>query len=176
VAARSIHIVARLAWILPVFFLLLTPHQAKVAYELYATLQEGTPAEAEIVSLEQSNRVDVTYDYAHLRVTLDDGRVIEREKMSLPHSIATIIQNQNMETVEVRVRPGANQEIVLAEMGRTQWQIAAMNAAMAFFGAVVFGVGVWWWNRYLRRQGDPSERGVTEGDANHPAREIVRER
>ncbi len=173
-AARSTRIVARLAWILPVFFLLLTPHQAEVAYDLYTTLQEGEPAQAEIVSLEQSNRVDVTYDYVHLRATLDDGRVIERKKLSLPHSIATVIRNQDRDMIEVRVRPGADQEMVLAEMGATQWRIAALNAAMAFFGAVVFGIGVAWWNRYLRREGDPSERGVVDGDADHPARAIVR--
>lgn len=173
-AARSFHIVARIAWIVPIFLLLLAPHQVNVAYDLYTTLTEGEPAQAEIVELHQENRVDVTYDYAHLRVTLDDGTVIERETMSLPHSIATVIQNKGLGTVDVRVRRDADQEIVLAEMGRTQWQIAAMNAAMAFVGALVFGGIIWWWNRYLRREGDPSERGVDEGDADHPARQVVR--
>lgn len=174
-AARSTRIVARLAWLVPLACLLLALHQADVAYDLHRTLTEGERAQAEIVELHQANRVDVTYDYAHLRVTLDDGRVIEREQMSLPHSIAAVIQNQGKRAVEVRVRPGADQEVVLAEMGSTQWKISAMNAAMALLGALVFGGLVGWWNRHLSRQGDPSERGVDEEDADHPARQVVRE-
>lgn len=165
-------IVARLAWILPIFFLLLMVHQGWVALGLYETLTEGTRAEAQVIEVHQSNRMDVTYDYVHLRVELDDGRVLEREQMSLPHSLVPRIQDKD--SVAVRVRPGAAQEIVIMDVIRTQWRIAAMNAAMAFLGAVIFGIGVFWWNRYLRREGDPAERGIDEPDAKHPARQIVR--
>jgi len=165
-------IAARTAWILPVFFAGLFVHQGLVAYQLHATLTQGEPAQAEVLEVHMENRVDVTYDYASLRVELPDGQVITKEKMSLPHSLIQLLQNK--ETVPVRVRPGAAQEIVVAEFGATQWRIAALNAAMALGAAIVFGIGIFYWNRYLRREGEPSDRGVTEPDPDHPARQIVR--
>ena len=165
-------IAARSAWILPVFFVGLFVHQAFVAYHLQATLTQGELVEAEVLEVHMENRVDVTYDYASLRVELDDGQVITKEKMSLPHSLIQLLEGR--ETVPVRVRPGAAQEIVVAEFGATQWRIAALNAAMALGAALVFGIGIFYWNRYLRQEGEPSERGVTEPDPDHPARKIVR--
>ena len=165
-------IATRAAWILPVFFVGLFGHQAFVAYHLQTTLTEGELAQAEVLEVHMENRVDVTYDYASLRVELADGQVITKEKMSLPHSLIQLLENRD--TVPVRVRPGAAQEIVVAEFGATQWRIAAMNAAMALGAALVFGLAIFYWDRYLRRQGDPSERGVTEPDPDHPARQIVR--
>lgn len=171
-AANVSHIVARVAWILPIFFAGLFVHQAQVAYHLHQTLTEGQPAEAQVLEVHRENRVDVTYDYVNLRVELPDGPVITKEKMSVPHSLIPMLEGQ--ETAEVRVRPGASQEVVITEIGPTQWRIAAMNAAMAFGAALVFGIGVFFWNRYLQREGEPSERGVTEEDPNHPARQITR--
>lgn len=165
-------IAARTAWILPVFFAGLFIHQAIVAYQLQATLTQGELAEAEVLEVHMENRVDVTYDYASLRVELEDGQVITKEKMSLPHSLIQLLENR--ETVPVRVRPGAAQEMVVADFGATQWRIAALNAAMALGAAIVFGIGIFYWNRYLRREGEPSERGVTEPDPDHPARQVVR--
>jgi hypothetical protein len=172
VASTVIHYIARTAWIIPVFFLGLFGHQTYVAYHLQKTLTEGQPATAEVLEVHMENRVDVTYDYASLRVELPDGQVITREKMSLPHSLVQLLENR--ETVDVRVRPGAVQEVVVAQFGATQWRIAAMNAAMALGAALVFGLGIYYWDRYLRREGDPSERGVTEPDPDHPARQITR--
>jgi hypothetical protein len=45
---------------------------------------------------------------------------------------------------------------------------------MSFGAALLFGIAIWFWNRSLRRGGDPAERGVTEPDPDHPARKIVR--
>mgnify|MGYP006426011563 CR=1 FL=1 len=167
-------IATRLAWIVPIFFLGLSAQQARVAYTIQQTLTRGAPVTAEVLELHQENRVDVTYDYVSLRVEAPSGAVLTKKKMSLPHSLAPALEGQ--ETLAVRVQEGATQEVVIAQLGGTQWRIAAMNAAMALVGALVFGAGVWWWSRYLRREGDPSARGVTESDADHPAREIVRER
>lgn len=152
---NATHLVARIAWILPLFFTGLFVHQTRVAYHLHKTFTEGEPAQAQVLEVHQENRVDVTYDYASLRVTLPDGRVITKEKMSLPHSLIQLLENR--ETVDVRVRPGSSQEVVVTELGATQWRIAAMNAAIAFGAALVFGLGVFFWNRYLRREGEPAE-------------------
>ena len=174
VVKRFSLIVARLTWVIPIFFLGLAVHQARVAYNIHNTLTQGEPATAEVLELHQENRVDVTYDYVSLRVKTGSGEVITKEKMSLPHSLAPILEGQ--ETLDVRVRRAAPQEVVIARVGGTQWRIAAMNAAMALVGALVFGGGIWWWSRYLRREGDPSERGVSEPDEDHPARQRVRDK
>lgn len=171
-ASNVIRYIARAAWILPIFFAGLFVHQAFVAYGLRATLTEGQPTTAEVLEVHMENRVDVTYDYVSLRVELPDGQVITKEKMSLPHSLIQLLENT--ETVDVLVQPGAAQEVVIAQFGATQWRIAALNAAMALGAALVFGLGIYYWDRYLQREGEPSERGVTDPDPDHPAREITR--
>ena len=56
----------------------------------------------------------------------------------------------------------------------TQIRIAGINALMSLGATLLFGVAIWFWNRSLRREGDPAERGVTEPDPDHPARRTVR--
>lgn len=167
-----------MAWILPVFFLCLTAHQANVASDLNVTRTQGTSATAEVLEVHKENRVDVTYDYVSLRVPLPDGGTLTREKLSLPHSIVPAIQDRA--TLDVKVLPGADREIVVTEtigptpIVDTQLRIALMNAAIAFGAALIFGLGVFFWNRTLRTDGDPAERGVTEPDPEHPARVVYR--
>lgn len=171
-------IVARVAWILPVFFFFLTVHQSKVAYDLDVTRSGGTTATAEVLDVHKENRVDVTYDYVSLRVPLPDGGTLTREKLSLPHSIVPAIQDRT--ALEVKVLPGAAREIVVTErigptpIVDTQLRIALMNAAISVVASLLFGVGVFFWNRTLRDDGDPAERGVTEPDPDHPARQVYR--
>ena len=177
-ASKRIRIIARLMWVLPALLLLLAINQAKVARDVRHTLEAGLPATAEITNVQKENRVDVTYDYVDLRVVLEDGRVLTKETLSLPHSLFPLIENQ--ETVEVRVLPGAAQEIVIASTGgpearlvaRPQWRLAAINAAMSFIGFVIFAAGVFAWNRYLGRRGDPAERSVEEAQAEAAAADV----
>jgi len=165
-------LVARGAWIVPAFFLVISLHQAKTSYDLNATLQNGEPATATVTEVHEENRVDVTYDWVSLRIPRSDGTVIEKEKLALPHSLVPLIKDR--ETVEVRVQAGATQEVVITAIVNTQWRIAAMNAGISFFAALLFAAGVWYWNRGLTVEGDPAERGVETPDPDHPARRIVR--
>ena len=68
--SNAARFIARMLWILPAVLLFLTLHQAKVALDLRATWQQGTSAVAEVLHYENSNRVDVTYGYVSLRVSL----------------------------------------------------------------------------------------------------------
>jgi hypothetical protein len=170
--------IARIAWLLPLFFLGMSLHQGKVAYDLRTTKTQGTEATAEVLEVHKDNRADVTFDYISLRVPLPDGSTLTREKMSLPHGIVPVLLDK--ETLAVRVNPGGPRDIAIVETVKstpivdTQMRIAGMNGFMAFGAALLFGVGIWYWNRSLRREGDPAQRGVTEPDPDHPARQVVR--
>ena len=174
-ASKPIRVVARLMWALPLLLLVLAINQAKVARDIRHTLEAGVPATAEITNVQKENRVDVTYDYVDLRIVLEDGRVLTKETFSLPHSMFPLIENQ--ETVEVRVLPGAAQEVVIASTGgpearliaRPQWRLAAINAAISAIGFLIFAAGVFAWNRYLGRRGDPAEKRVEASEV-EPAR------
>lgn len=173
-----IRLAARSAWALPVLLVLLCGHQVKVAVDLTSTRTNGTAATAEVLDVHLERRVDVTYDYISLRVPLSDGGTLTKEKLALPHSLVPALQEK--ETVAVRVQPGAAREVVVTEaigsttVVDTQRRIAMMNAAISFAAALLFGIGIFYWNRVLGTTGDPAERGVTEPDPDHPARQVVR--
>jgi len=170
--------VARAAWFAPLLLVGLSFHQAKVTYDLHATKTSGVSATAEVLEMHKGNRQDVTYDYANLRIDLPDGGTMTREKLSLPHGLVPPLMDR--ETLQVRVQQGASIPIVITEpigstpVVDTQMRIAGLNGLMSLGAALLFGIGVWFWNRSLRREGDPADRGVTEPDPEHPARQVVR--
>jgi hypothetical protein len=170
--------VAQFAWLVPVLFFGLALHQGKVTYDLRATNLDGTSATAEVLEMHKGNRSDVTYDYVSLRVDLSDGDAFTQKKMSLPHGIVPPLLDR--ETLKVRVNKGASIPIVITEkigstpVVQTQMRIAGINGLMSLCAALLFGIGVWFWNRSLRRDGDPADRGVEEPDPEHPARQVVR--
>ena len=154
--STAARIVARVLWFVPALLLFLTLYQAKAAFDLRATWQQGTPAAAEVYDYKDSNRADVTYGYVSLRIPLAAGQVLTREKLALPKTLLPRLAGE--ETLEVRVRPGAAQEVVIAPLMPAHWLIAAAQSGMALMGALLFAAGVFWWNRFLRRQGDPARR------------------
>jgi hypothetical protein len=170
--------VAQLAWLAPLLLFGLSIHQAKVTYDLHATKVAGTPATATVLEMKKGNRSDITYDYVSLRVDLPDGGTLTREKLSLPHGIIPPLLER--ETLQVTVQEGASIPIVITEpigptpVVDTQMRIAGINSLMSLGAALLFGIGIWFWNRSLRRDGDPADRGVTEPDPDHPARKVVR--
>ena len=173
-----VHWIARIAWSAPLLLAVLSLHQGKVAYDLHSTKTEGTTATAEVQEVEVSNRTQVTYDYVSLRVPMPDGSVLIRERLSLPHGIVPALEGR--ETLEVRVAPGGSRSIVVTEainstpVVDTQLRIAGINGLMSLGAALFFGIAIWFWNRSLRRDGDPAERGVSEPDPDHPARQVTR--
>lgn len=173
-----LRIAARSAWALPVLLVVLCGHQAKVAGDLTLTRTEGTEATAQVLDVHVERRVDVTYDYISLQVPLPDGSTLTKDRLALPHSLVPALQEK--ETVSVRVQPGAAREVVVTEaigsttVVDTQRRIAMMNAAISLGAALLFAVGIFYWNRTLQTTGDPAERGVTGPDPGHPARQVVR--
>lgn len=170
--------IAQVAWLVPALFFGLALHQGKVVYDLNATASSGTEATAEVLEIHKGNRSDVTLDYVSLRVDLPDGSTLTREKLSLPHGIVPPLLDR--ETLKVQVNESASIPIVITEkigptpVVQTQMRIAGINGLMSLAAALLFGIGVWFWNRSLRRDGDPADRGVMEPDPDHPARKVVR--
>lgn len=152
-------IVARLLWVVPVLLFALGLYQVDVGRDIRATMREGTAATARVTEFESSGRVDVTYDYVSIIVEVG-GRTIEREKMSLPHAFAPLIEGRA--EIDVVVWPGADQEVVIREVGDTHARIATVNGVMALLAALLSAVGVGAWHLYLRRSGDPAERVAPE--------------
>lgn len=170
--------VAQVAWIVPILLVALSIHQGKVTYDLRATKTHGVSASADVLEIHKGDRKDVTYDYVSLRVSLPGGETLTRNKLSLPHGLVPPLVER--ETLQVRVRKEASIPIVITEtigptpVVDTQIRIAGLNALMSLGAALLFGLGIWFWNRSLRRDGDPADRGVSEPDPEHPARQRVR--
>jgi hypothetical protein len=155
--------IARALWGFPILLLLLSLHQVIVALDVRRTLKEGVPGRAEVIAFHSTNRSEISYDYVGLRVELEDGVVIEHAKLSMPHSFAPLLAGRS--SVDVRVLPGARQEIVITEVdgqqiGRAHMRVAAINAAMSFLGFVLLAGAVFAWNRFLALHGDPASRSI----------------
>jgi len=154
-------LVARLMWVLPALLFFLTLHQGLVAYDLRATYLDGEAATAEVLEMQTTNRVDVTLDAVTLQVTREDGTTQVWRNLSIPHSLKDRVEDQA--ELDVLIRPGARQEVVMTALMPAHWLIAGGQAGMAFIGAVLLFWGVFAWNKYLVEEGDPAD--ASEEDA-----------
>ncbi len=144
-----VQIIAKIFWTVPVVLIGLAVNQGFVAHQLRLTWSQGVEAMAMVEGLEMTNRADVTYGYIHLRVTLDDGQIIENERMSLPQALWSRVKGQD--SLSVSVQPGASQEIVINRLMPAHWLIAASQMGISLVGAIVSGVLAIFWNRALRK-------------------------
>lgn len=145
-------LVARLLWIVPAVLLFLTVNQALVALDLRETVQRGRVVTAEVLGFETTERADITMASVRLRLPTADGQV-ERE---LPLPITFVRSLEGSDSLAVFVAAGADQEIVIAEIGRAQWRLAAINGGISLVGFLLVFWGVFAWNRYLVQKGDPA--------------------
>ena len=144
--------IARLMWLLPLLLAVIALALTRAGFEQRRTFEEGEPAVAQIVHVEVENRAEVTYGEIELQVPLSDGAILART-LPLPLSLLNAIRDR--ETLDVRIRPGASQEIMIAEIARPQWRMSFLHAIMASVGMIGLVGGVGAWNRYLNRHGDP---------------------
>jgi hypothetical protein len=150
-------LVARLLWVIPGIMLFLTLNQALVALDLRETVREGRLVEADVLAFNTTDRADITMASVHLRVPMADGATLERE---LPLPITFVRTLEGRAALDVFVDEGADQEIVIAEIGRAQWRLAAINGAISLVGLFLVSWGIFAWNRYLGRKGDPARAGA----------------
>lgn len=143
-------VLAKASWLIPVGLLILAVDQANVSTDVFQTLRDGEAAVATVTEYERIDRADVTYGYVSLSVELQDGTVLTREKMSLPHSLMQQLEGQ--ETLDVRVLSGADQNIVIESVAATQWKIAAIQSGISLLAGIFALVGVAAWNKSLRKK------------------------
>ena len=125
-----------------------------MAINLKSTWERGTETTARVTSYENSHRADVNYGFVSLHVLLEDGRILERDRMSLPHSLLPRLEGKSQ--LAVRVRPGAAQDVVIDDLMPAHWLIAASQFGISLLGGLLLFIGVFWWNRPLWRQEDPA--------------------
>ena len=154
--------VSRYLWIVPVVLTGLMIHQGWVAYSVTQTWNEGIATEAEVVHYEMKAMAAQTHGIMRLRAPLPSGDSIE-QTLSLPAMLAT--QVRNAERLEVRVRPGQSQQIVVAEIMRTQRRMALINVVIAALGAIFVSVAIVAWRRYLNRTADEDPAGAQTATA-----------
>lgn len=147
--------ISRLLWAVPLILIFLSLNQAKVALDIKHTLENGAETTANVIEMRVNDRVDIPFGYVSLQVPLEDGSELVQEKMSLPYTLIPYVQHQ--ETLDVRVLLGASQQIVISQIASTQWKMAALQSAMCFVGFLMAATGVFIWNRYLSKKGDPAE-------------------
>jgi hypothetical protein len=150
--------VSRFLWIVPVILFGLMVHQAWVVYSVTQTWNDGKAATAEIVDYEMKEMAAQTHGIMTLRIPLPDGHSIE-ETLSMPAMLAT--QVRNTEQLEVRVRPGRSQQIVVAELMRTQRRMAMINVIIAGLGAVFVAGAIIAWRRYINRSSENQTLSTT---------------
>lgn len=152
----TVRLIARLLWVLPAILAFLVIHQIIVGLDIRETVRTGERATAEVIEFDTTERSEITYAYVTLRVRMADGREFVRERMSLPQTLIGDVRYA--EELDVIVRPGADQEVVIQSIGETHWKVALGNALMSLFGFIMLTVGVYAWNRYLARSGDPGQQ------------------
>lgn len=148
--SRFQRLLAKASWLVPAGLLILAVNQANVASDVFETLRDGEAAVATVTEYERIDRADVTYGYVSLLVELQDGSVLTREKMSLPHSLMQQLEGQ--ETLDVRILSDADQNIVIATVASTQWKIAAIQSGISLLAGILALVGVMAWNKSLTKR------------------------
>ncbi len=145
-----VQVIARIFWFVPLVLVGLAVNQGYVAMQLRKTWNTGESAIAMVEKFDVTNRADVTYGYIHLRVLLPDGQMIERQKMSLPQSLWSRVKGQD--SLQVHLRPGSSQEIVIDRLMPAHWLIAASQMGISLIGALFSGVLAHFWNQSFRRE------------------------
>ena len=146
-------LVARLLWVFPGLLLLLTVNQILVVGDLRDTLRDGHVVAVEVLAIETVDRADVTMASVRLRVPMPNGSTTERV---LPLPITFVRALEGSDSLRVFVAEGAERDVVIEDIGRAQWRLAAINAGISLTGCMLLAWGLFAWNRYLVRRGDPA--------------------
>lgn len=157
-------IVARLLWALPLLLLVIAAATTRAGLEQRAVDASGTVVPAEVTGLNLRERSEITTGQVGLRYTLPGAAAPVERDVELPIILLKEIEADlnALPTGEALTLPilvsDQTDQIVVASHRRGQWLLTFSLAAMALVGAVVSGILVGGWNRFLAREGDPALR------------------
>ena len=157
--------VARLLWALPLLLVVIAVATTRAGLEQREVSVTGQVVDAEVTGLNLRERSEITTGQVGLRyMPPGTGAPVERQ-VELPIILLKEIE-ADLLTVpegEAMVLPivvsDRTDQIVIASHRRGTWLLTFSLAGMAAIGAVVSGLLVAGWNRFLAREGDPALRG-----------------
>ncbi len=158
-------IVARLLWALPLLLVVIAVATTRAGFQQRAVDAAGTVVEAEVTGLDLRERSEITHGQVGLRYTPPGAEAPVERSVELPIIFLKEIEADldALPEGEVLTLPllvsDASDQVVLATHRRGQWLLTFSLAGMAAIGAIVAGILVGGWNRFLRREGDPALRG-----------------
>ena len=157
-------IVARLLWALPLLLLVIAVATTRAGFEQRAVAEGGDRVEAEVTGLTLRERSEITTGQVALRYTPPGAAAPVEREVELPIILLKEIE-VDLDAVpegEALILPimvsEDSEQIVLGNHLRGTWLLTFSLAGMAAIGAVVSGLLVGGWNRFLAREGDPALR------------------
>ncbi len=132
--------VIRILWCMPVVLIVLGINQVMVACSLKSTWEEGYETVAVVTEFAQSNRADVNFGYVSLKIPLEGGGELVKEGLSLPYTLLARLAGSD--SLEVRVRPGASQDVAIVYLMPTHWHIVLAQIGICILGTVFFFGGI----------------------------------
>lgn len=150
----SNRVVAMLLWAFPLLCVAIAVHLFQAAFDIRQTLEAGERVEAEVLEIYTLERSEYTDGYMRLRYTPPGAEAPVERRVTLPLTLVKYMEGA--EIVPVRVLPGGDVDVVLEDVARPQWRMALIHSSFAALMGLVLGALVFFWNRHLRRHGDPA--------------------
>ena len=155
-------IVARLLWALPLLLVVIAFATTRAGLQQRDVAEAGQVVDAEVTGLNLRERSEITTGQVGLRYTPPGAAAPVERDVELPIILLKEIEVDLAETPDGEtlrlpiVVSEDTDQIVIAAHRRGTWLLTLSLAAMAAFGAVVSGLLVGGWNRFLAREGDPA--------------------
>lgn len=155
---------ARLLWALPLLLLVIAVATAWAGFEQRGVDARGETVVAEVTGLTLRERSEITAGQVGLRYTPPGASAPVEREVEMPIILLKEIEADYLtlpegETLTLPlVVSEETDQVVLGTHRRGQWLLTFSLAGMALIGALVSGVMVASWNRFLAREGDPADR------------------
>jgi hypothetical protein len=162
-------VAARALWALPVLLLVIAVATGWAGVQQQAVDARGEVVEAEVTGLNLRERSEITTGQVGLRYTPPGASAPVEREVELPIILLKEIEADLAATPEGEalalplVVSDETDQVIVAAHRRGQWVLTFSLAGMALIGAVVSGVLVGGWNRFLAREGDPALRDPALG-------------
>src|SRR5690606_4886931 len=99
-------------------------------------------------------RSEYTDGYMQLRFTPPGAEAPVERRVTLPLTLIKYLEGAEVDPV--RVLPASDVDVVLEDVARPQWRMALIQSSFAVLMGLILAALVFFWNRHLRRHGDPA--------------------